>query len=204
MAKSSAGSSDLAKSEQQLAYLLLLPTFFIMIVIAIYPMFDVVRNSFTDRVFASSTPTQNVGLDNYIQLLSMTIKELPPKIDEATGQPVIDPDTGQVDFESSVQVLPRDPLRFREVTQFNLFGRQFVLGATDADFIKAVWDTIVFALSTVFLELVLGMVLALVINANFRGRGLMRAMKGDIEARNHPQGGAEFVLRLPVKSRNPS
>lgn len=35
-------------------------------------------------------------------------------------------------------------------------------------------------------------------------RGLMRAMKGDIEARNHPQGGAEFTLRLPVKSRNPS
>lgn len=35
-------------------------------------------------------------------------------------------------------------------------------------------------------------------------RGLMRAMKGDIEARNNPQGGAEFTLRLPVKSRNPS
>ncbi len=35
-------------------------------------------------------------------------------------------------------------------------------------------------------------------------RGLMRAMKGDIEAHNHPEGGAEFVLSLPVKSRNPS
>ena len=35
-------------------------------------------------------------------------------------------------------------------------------------------------------------------------RGLMRAMKGDIEAQNHPQGGAEFLLHLPVKSRNPS
>jgi K+-sensing histidine kinase KdpD len=33
-------------------------------------------------------------------------------------------------------------------------------------------------------------------------RGLMRAMKGDIEARNHPEGGAEFTLRLPVKVRN--
>jgi K+-sensing histidine kinase KdpD len=27
-------------------------------------------------------------------------------------------------------------------------------------------------------------------------RGLMRAMKGDITARNHPEGGAEFVLRV--------
>lgn len=27
-------------------------------------------------------------------------------------------------------------------------------------------------------------------------RGLMRAMKGDIEAHNHPEGGAEFLLRV--------
>ncbi len=32
-------------------------------------------------------------------------------------------------------------------------------------------------------------------------RGLMRAMTGDIEACNHPQGGAEFLLHLPVKTR---
>jgi signal transduction histidine kinase len=31
----------------------------------------------------------------------------------------------------------------------------------------------------------------------------MRAMKGDIEARNHPEGGAEFTLRLPVKTQLP-
>lgn len=30
-------------------------------------------------------------------------------------------------------------------------------------------------------------------------RGLLRAMKGDMEARTHPEGGAEFTLRLPVK-----
>lgn len=176
MAKAKTGSSDLAKSEQRLAYLLLLPTFLILVAIAIYPMFSVIANSFTNRTFASSEPTVNVGLDNYRQLLSMTIVELPPKIDEATGQPVIDEETGEIDYVSSVSVLPREPNRFREVTQFNLFGRQFVLGATDAAFIRSVWDTILFAVSTVFLELVLGMVLALVLNANFKGRGLMRAI----------------------------
>jgi K+-sensing histidine kinase KdpD len=35
-------------------------------------------------------------------------------------------------------------------------------------------------------------------------RGLMRAMKGDIEAHTHPEGGAEFVLHLPVKPRSPA
>lgn len=35
-------------------------------------------------------------------------------------------------------------------------------------------------------------------------RGLMLAMKGDIEARTHPEGGAEFTLHLPVKTRQTS
>jgi two-component system, OmpR family, sensor histidine kinase KdpD len=34
-------------------------------------------------------------------------------------------------------------------------------------------------------------------------RGLLRAMKGDIVARNHPEGGAEFVLSVPVATRQP-
>ncbi|MBX7209725.1 MAG: DUF4118 domain-containing protein [Verrucomicrobiaceae bacterium] len=34
-------------------------------------------------------------------------------------------------------------------------------------------------------------------------RGLMRAMKGDISVRNHPDGGAEFLFSLPVKTRKP-
>lgn len=34
-------------------------------------------------------------------------------------------------------------------------------------------------------------------------RGLMRAMKGDISVRNHPEGGAEFRFSLPVKTRQP-
>jgi trehalose/maltose transport system permease protein len=170
-----AGSSDLAKQEQRLAYWLLAPTFLILLAIAIYPLFSVFYNSFTNNVFASSAPTEFVGLRNYQQLLSMTIQVVPPRLDES-GQPVTDPETGATVYESAVSVLPRDPVRYRQVTQFNLFGTQFVLGATDPDFIRAVWDTIVFAVATVFLELVLGMIVALIVNANFKGRGFMRAI----------------------------
>jgi trehalose/maltose transport system permease protein len=169
------GTSDLAKREQRLAYWLLAPTFIILLVIAIYPLMSVFYNSFTNAVFASTAPTEFVGFRNYQTLLSMTIKVLPPRLDEA-GQPVIDERTGAIRYESAVNVLPREPLRFRQVTQFNLFGTQFVLGATDPDFIRAVWDTIVFTVATVFLELVLGMIVALIVNANFKGRGLMRAI----------------------------
>lgn len=69
-------------------------------------MYDVIRNSFTDRVFPARQPTQFVGLDNYVQLLSMTVQEVPPKIDEATGQPKINCKTGTIDYKSTVQVLP--------------------------------------------------------------------------------------------------
>lgn len=34
-------------------------------------------------------------------------------------------------------------------------------------------------------------------------RGLLRAMKGDITVRNHPEGGAEFILTVPVATRQP-
>lgn len=176
MANDKAGSNELGRSEQRLAYWLLLPTFLILLGIAIYPMFSVITNSFTNRVFASSKPIEFVGLDNYVQLLSMTFKQVPPKIDAKTGQPAIDPKTGEVQYQSAVTVLPRQPVRFKPVTQFTIFGNKYVIGASDPDFIHAVWDTIVFAVTTVLLELVLGMIFALIINANFRGRGIMRAL----------------------------
>jgi trehalose/maltose transport system permease protein len=40
-----------------------------------------------------------------------------------------------------------------------------VVGAVDRDFVRSVWDTIIFTLATVVLELILGMGIALVINS---------------------------------------
>jgi trehalose/maltose transport system permease protein len=169
------GHGDLAVQEQRLAYGLLAPTFVVLLAIAIYPLFSVFYNSFTNNVFASATPTEVVGFENYRRLLSLTIQVVPPKLDEA-GQPVVDAETGEVKYESAVSILPREPLRFRPVNQFTLWGTRYVLGATDPAFVLAVWDTVVFGVSTVFLELVLGIVVALLVNTNFNGRGVMRAL----------------------------
>ena len=174
MARKKSGLSDLAKQEERMAYWLLIPTFVIIFVIAFYPLGSVFYNSFTNKIFASDTPTEVVGLDNYKKLLSITIKELPPVINLDTGQPEIDPETGETQYERAINVLPREPNRYREVTQFNLFGNRYVLGATDRDFIRSVWDTLVFAVITVVLELVLGMGIALVING-FPARSVARA-----------------------------
>jgi len=168
-------SSKLLQREQRLAYFLLLPTFVVLVVVALYPLGLVFVTSFTDRTFASPREPNYVGLNNYTQLLGMTIRELPPLIDEATGLQIVDPKTGEPLYERPLRILPREPRRYREVAQFSFFGKRYVLGATDPDFVKAVWDTLVFTVISVLLETILGLGIALVVNSSFKGRGLMRA-----------------------------
>lgn len=168
--------SDLAKQEERLAYRLLVPTFVVLFVIAIYPLGSVFYNSLTDRVFASAQESNFVGLDNYTRLLGITIRELPQAVDEVTGLPAVDPDTGEPLLERPVNVLPREPNRYRELTQYSLFGKQYVVGATDRDFVLAIGDTLRFTFITILLETILGLGIALVVNSKFPGRGLMRVV----------------------------
>jgi trehalose/maltose transport system permease protein len=46
----------------------------------------------------------------------------------------------------------------------------------DSIFRDAVWTTVKFTLITVLFEFVLGLIIALVVNSNFKGRGVMRAV----------------------------
>jgi trehalose/maltose transport system permease protein len=166
--------TELAKGEQRLAYWLLVPTLVILLAIAFYPLGSVFYSSLTDDTFASNAEPSFVGLQNYSELLSLTFVELDPELDD-NGQPVINPDTGEAEYQSPVEALPREPRRYREVFTFGLFGNQYVLGATDASFILAIIDTLVFTVSTIALEVVIGLGIALVLNQPFRGRGAMRA-----------------------------
>jgi len=169
------GISDLAKREERLAYMLLIPTLIILFIIAFYPLGSVFYTSLTDQRFASAQEAQFVGLGNYSDLLSLTIVGLQPELDEA-GQIIRDPDTGEIDYPPSVSVLPREPRRYREMAQFTLFGNRYVLGATDPEFVRAIYDTVAFTLITVALETVLGLGIALVVNSEFKGRGMMRVV----------------------------
>jgi len=168
--------SELAKQEERLAYWLLAPTFVILIAIAIYPLASVFYTSFTNRQLASSEPTQFVGFDNYISLLSVTISELPREINEETGLPAIDPETGEPEYLLALEVLPREPRRYRELSQFSFLGTRYVIGATDPDFLFAFYDTVRFTIAAIILETILGLGIALIVNSNFKGRGVMRVV----------------------------
>lgn len=165
--------SPLARREERTALWLLTPALLVILLIAIYPLGQVFYLSFTNAQFASSRPTDFVGFQNYRTLLSLTVRELPPVLDPTTGAQELRPD-GTPRFESWVRILPREPLRFTSVTEFGLFGHRYVLGAANADFVLAVRDTVVFTIGSVFFETVLGMIVALTLASEFRGRGLMR------------------------------
>ncbi len=167
----------LAQKEQRTAYKLLLPALLILAAVAFYPLFQVFYTSLTDKVFASGTDEapKFIGIENYKSLLGLTIQELPPIVDETTGDPLIDESTGMTMYERAIRVLPRSPVRYREWFQFSFFGRRYVVGARDPEFMKAIWNTLVFTVISVFLETILGLGVALVVNSNFKGKGIMRA-----------------------------
>jgi trehalose/maltose transport system permease protein len=70
---------------------------------------------------------------------------------------------------------------FTDATLFDLAFHEFVgllnfqFLATDPDWWRAVWNTLLFATVSVSIETVLGLVIALTLNAKLRGRGPLRA-----------------------------
>ncbi|CCU80119.1 Maltose/maltodextrin ABC transporter, permease protein MalF [Halanaerobium saccharolyticum subsp. saccharolyticum DSM 6643] len=150
-------TNNLFKKEQSLAYKMLIPTILILLIVAVYPLGQVVYTSFTNRVFAGVEETEFVGLDNYTSLFSLTIKEMPE-------------DT------YAFEVLPREPKRYKELKTFSLLNKQYVIGSIHPDFIESIINTIIFTFFAVFLETLFGFIIALVVNSKFIGRGVMRAI----------------------------
>lgn len=160
------GASYLARQEERTAWLLLFPSILVLVLIAVYPLGRVFVTSATNARFASATNAEFVGLDNYRNLLSFTLRKLPYEVAE----------DGTRDYQNPRLFLRRLDTRqsYDEVRTFGLFGERYVLGATNARFVRSIFDTLVFTVSTVTLETVLGMIIALALSARFLGRNVMR------------------------------
>lgn len=110
----SAPRTAVGRQQERLGWLLVLPSVLVVFAVAIYPLFETVRLSFTNARLASDREVRNVGIQNYRRI-----------------------------FE-------------------------------DDQFWNALQNTVVFTVSAVALETILGMIIALTINSQFRGRGLVR------------------------------
>ncbi|MBA3275399.1 MAG: sugar ABC transporter permease [Chloroflexia bacterium] len=102
------------RQQERLGWLLVLPSLIVVFAVAIYPLFETFRLSFTNQRLASPREVRNVGWENYSNLLE-------------------------------------DDLWW-----------------------TALQNTLIFTVSAVTIEAVLGMIVALTIHSSFRGRGLVR------------------------------
>lgn len=106
--------TEIGRRRERLAWLLVLPSLLVVLLVALYPLIQTFRLSVTNTRLASAREPRFVGLDNYRSLL------------------------------------------------------------TEDAFRSTIWHTVVFTVSSVTLETVLGLAIALVIHSNFRGRGGVR------------------------------
>ncbi|MDQ4044811.1 MAG: sugar ABC transporter permease, partial [Chloroflexota bacterium] len=104
----------LARQMERLGWILVLPVLIVIGIVAIYPLFETFRLSFTNTRLASPREPRYVGFENYADTLS------------------------------------------------------------DSQFWTAMQNTVLFTVASVSLETILGMIVALTIHSNFRGRGLVR------------------------------
>jgi trehalose/maltose transport system permease protein len=165
-----------ARAEQRAAYLLVAPALLVVLLVAIYPLGSGLVKSFTDELFASDRVPAFVGLRNYSSLLGLTFRTTKPLADPATGTVLTDPRTGAPTFPSPEEVLPRRPVRYSLIGEFSFLGIHVVVGARNPAFIQAILNTLAFTLITITFEATLGVLLALLLQRKFRGRGALRAI----------------------------
>jgi trehalose/maltose transport system permease protein len=67
-----APEGSLGKSRERLAWLLVLPSLLVVALVALYPLYETIRLSFTNTRLASAREPRIVGLDNYLSLISET------------------------------------------------------------------------------------------------------------------------------------
>jgi len=110
----SAPTSAVGRQQERLGWILVLPSLIVVFAVAIYPLFETFRLSFTNARLASTREVRNVGFENYRRLLE------------------------------------------------------------DDQWWTSLKNTLIFTVSSVSIEAILGMIIALTIHSQFRGRGLVR------------------------------
>ena len=186
------------------AWAFLAPTLIVLAAVALWPLVDTMRLSLTDASTGASTP-RFVGLDNYLtygpgpedwdgrtgayllfeeETFAALIYRPGSGVfydeDSATALAAWDRDrSGAYEVDGRLIVPPADDAG--GATAYSpydgaigpVFAWRGVLA--DGDWWRSVLNTVVFAVASVGLELVLGLIIALVLDAKLPGRGVLRA-----------------------------
>lgn len=171
------GQETLNETSARNAWNLLIPTLFVLVIVAARPLEETFITSLTNQRFAGGADyeTDYIGLQNYQKLLAFRFDIIP--CTPAEGGGCVTNDQGNPVFPRARDYL--EPAyhdqRFKEVFIIPLgTSHQLVFSGTDQDFWKAMGNTFYFTIVSVTLELLLGLGIALILNSKFKGRGLLR------------------------------
>lgn len=164
------GEESLSSSNARVAWNLLIPTIAVLILVAARPLEETFITSLTDKRFGSAQTAQWVGLDNYKKLLTFRVDSVDCQKDD-NGDCEKQPN-GSTKWELINVDLLKEGFRTATVIGFGDTG--IAISGKDDDFLSALGNTLRFTILSVLLELVLGLFVAMVVNSQFAGRGLLR------------------------------
>ncbi len=171
-----AGQETLSQTSARSAWNLLVPTLFVLAIVAARPLEETFITSLTDQRFAGGADyeTQFIGAENYVKLLSIRL-DIIPCLPAEGGGCVVDTQSNPA-FPRPRDYLDTDylDLRYREVFIIPLGANELLFSARDRDFWLSVGNTLYFTIFSVSFELLLGLGIALILNMHFKGRGLLR------------------------------
>lgn len=160
-------------------------------VFAIYPIARSAYLSLTNYTGTPNVKTEFLGTQNYRDLLSLQIKSLPRRIDEETGEFLFkcgrnyvlqaevaaaeaDGKTCETAYESPVKVLDKGYKEWR--TLYTTNEKRVIIGATDQRFWKAMENTAIYVFGTVFINIILGLTIALLLQEQSRLNFVLRTI----------------------------
>lgn len=156
------------------------PAMVLMFMFLIGPFFAGIGYSFTNQRLISANPTEWVGLRNYTRLIKMSVLAVEPVVDPATGQPELDENGDPVyprsrDYTRNEVDYPQYE-GMREWFSFDAGGQRYYVLAGDPTFLRSVLNVILFAVIVIPLQMGLGLLLALLVNQQLRGRNFFRTI----------------------------
>ncbi len=167
------GDETMTTRDTRKAWNLLITTLAVLIIVAARPLEETFITSLTDKRFAGTQAVNFIAFDNYTNLLGFRVDAVDCRIDTETNECQRDNDN-RIRWE----LIDREILQqgFRPISTINVGGgKGYTISGTDADFMSSLWNTLYFTVISVSLELVLGLFIAMVVNSQFAGRGVMRA-----------------------------
>lgn len=194
MAVSSRPTGRLQRSEMFWGYLFAAAPFIGFLLFGAIPLMGSLVLGFTQWDLASDP--EFVGMENWTQALSLHVTTLAPELDEETGEAVYRcgrervPQSQVADYIGRIDERTREPYvcearyvrpssvlpdDYEEWYQFNLFGQQYIVGATDPIFWKAMFNTF-FLLLAIPISLVIALGFAIAMNQNIAGARFFRTI----------------------------